>query len=344
MFLWYRLHHPSISSYYMTRNKDLLEVHKEYNLCYIHSFRSYWLFLRAEYIFVDANVFDVSVSTSYQIGNFNVICLRHGEPLKKIWADTVNLYEKSRIYRSLFKNYYRKVVNIGTTSSASTQANVNKAFMTSNFQVLWLPRNDIFFDISLHTDVIPQKINKENFKQHILYVPTWRDLSNARIGFSDEELENINTYCAEHNYQFLLSLHHYTACQYNMDYQRSNILFCNTLSLDTQELLYHVDIIVTDYSSIYVDFLLTQRPILFYAYDIEEYMKTRWLYYKYDEATLPCTTSHDFETFLQQLKDIDTIQTSSIYQEQYKYILSLFHTYQQWWSCLRLHEAMQKLS
>ncbi len=347
LFLWYRKNHPEVTCHYMTRNPELIQEHVHYNLLHIHTFYSYRLFLRAEYLFVDTDVFDVSSSVSYQIWNFSIICLRHGEPLKKIGADTkkqTQLDNKSSLFRYLFKQYHNKNIKIWTTSSSATQQTMNSAFLTDRFTITWLPRNDVFFDTSLHTDTTSSKINKEEFKKHILYAPTWRDIPNWRIWFSDEELMEINTYCSKHNYQFILSLHHYTQTQYDMNIDRSHILFCHWLKLDTQELLYHVDVLITDYSSIYIDFLLTKKPVLFYAYDLESYMSTRWLYYAYEEATIPESTSHTFKEFMWQLTHIHELSRTSQYQTSYTSILDLFHTYQQWWACNRLHQKIQKLS
>lgn len=41
--------------------------------------------------------------------------------------------------------------------------------------------------------------------------------------------------------------------------------------LDTNEVLSVTDVLVSDYSSIFFDFLVTDRPIMFYIPDLEEY-------------------------------------------------------------------------
>jgi len=51
---------------------------------------------------------------------------------------------------------------------------------------------------------------------------------------------------------------------------------------DIQELLFISDILITDYSSVYCDYLLLDRPILFFTYDYEKFMKRgRGFYYDF---------------------------------------------------------------
>jgi CDP-glycerol glycerophosphotransferase len=50
------------------------------------------------------------------------------------------------------------------------------------------------------------------------------------------------------------------------------------LEIDAMDLLAVADLLITDYSSIYFDFLPTKRPVLFYVYDLEEYRCERGLY------------------------------------------------------------------
>ena len=45
------------------------------------------------------------------------------------------------------------------------------------------------------------------------------------------------------------------------------------------------DLLVTDYSSIYIDYLLTEKPIVFLPYDKEQYLEGRGMNFGYDEVT-----------------------------------------------------------
>jgi len=70
---------------------------------------------------------------------------------------------------------------------------------------------------------------------------------------------------------------------------------------DTMELLKHVDVLVTDYSSIYTDFLLLDRPVLFNPVDLAEYEGTRGFFFRYEDHT-PGTKAVTEAAFLAALE------------------------------------------
>ena len=73
-------------------------------------------------------------------------------------------------------------------------------------------------------------------------------------------------------------------------------MFSNSLIpafIDTNELLSITDILISDYSSIFFDFLVTDRPIMFYIPDLEEYKDTRGLYMEPEKLPGPATDSLD---------------------------------------------------
>jgi CDP-glycerol glycerophosphotransferase len=77
---------------------------------------------------------------------------------------------------------------------------------------------------------------------------------------------------------------------------------------DTQELLYITDILITDYSTIYHDFLLLNRPILLYTYDYDEYVSKRGIYYDNLKEIAPGPLIYNFNDLVEALKNIDKIK------------------------------------
>ncbi|MEH7724969.1 CDP-glycerol glycerophosphotransferase family protein, partial [Bacillus altitudinis] len=47
------------------------------------------------------------------------------------------------------------------------------------------------------------------------------------------------------------------------------------------ELLLIADVLITDYSSVCFEFALLQKPMIFFSYDVDEYIRTRDFYYEY---------------------------------------------------------------
>ncbi|WP_242443778.1 CDP-glycerol glycerophosphotransferase family protein, partial [Staphylococcus pseudintermedius] len=59
--------------------------------------------------------------------------------------------------------------------------------------------------------------------------------------------------------------------------------------LDTNQLMPAVDLMVTDYSSIFFDFLVTEKPVVFYVPDLKMYQSERGVYIEPSELPGPVT-------------------------------------------------------
>jgi CDP-glycerol glycerophosphotransferase (TagB/SpsB family) len=71
--------------------------------------------------------------------------------------------------------------------------------------------------------------------------------------------------------------------------------------VDANTIMPFVDVMVSDYSSIYHDFLLLDRPILFNPYDYEEFERQQGFLYDYLE-TLPGPAVYTFREFARELE------------------------------------------
>ncbi|MFQ7801277.1 MAG: CDP-glycerol glycerophosphotransferase family protein [Coprobacillus cateniformis] len=183
------------------------------------------------------------------------------------------------------------------------------------------PRNDNLFNTNRNdiiNKLISYGVNVDPNKKIIMYAPTWKggDYGNPDIGleeyfnFIDTLESNINT----DEYQVLVKPHQIV---YKHIKNNKNITsqFIPAI-IDTNEILSVVDILVSDYSSIYFDFLATGRPILFYIPDLEEYQKYRGLYHSIDTLPGPKTKiMADIPKWINNLESV--IETyKSIYHEQ----------------------------
>lgn len=72
--------------------------------------------------------------------------------------------------------------------------------------------------------------------------------------------------------------------------------------IDTNDLLSIVDVLVTDYSSVFFDFMATGRPIAYYVYDLEQYEAERGMYFDMEEMPGPkCRTIEELCASIQFL-------------------------------------------
>jgi len=120
---------------------------------------------------------------------------------------------------------------------------------------------------------IKDELNIKNYKKVITYAPTFRDKNNISP-FSEKFLFKLNNLCKKNDSIFILKLHPFDqSLLYNFD-NFTNIIKVSK-NIDLQELLFYTDILITDYSSVFFDFMNTKKPIIYYSYDYELYMKDR---------------------------------------------------------------------
>jgi CDP-glycerol glycerophosphotransferase len=113
----------------------------------------------------------------------------------------------------------------------------------------------------------------------VLYAPTWR----GRLGQSRSEhatIEGVLRCLSALPCRVLFRGHYFAE---NSLRRRRMVRHLVPSDIDTNELLSIVDVLVTDYSSIFFDYLPTGRPICFYAYDLEDYENERGLYFPLSE-------------------------------------------------------------
>ena len=86
--------------------------------------------------------------------------------------------------------------------------------------------------------------------------------------------------------------------------------------LDSMEILAGFDGVITDYSSIYIDYLLTEKPLLFLPYDLEEYEQKRGMNFRYMDVT-PGPKPVTMDGFMKELFKLLT-DTSYYKEERHK--------------------------
>ena len=96
-----------------------------------------------------------------------------------------------------------------------------------------------------------------------------------------------------------------------------------SLCREVGTLLRHAHVLVTDYSSAWIDYLLLDRPVVSYCYDLESYMNNRGLLYDY-ESIFPGKLNHTFESFLAELQKA---LNNGIPGRQQVRVKRLFHKY-----------------
>jgi CDP-glycerol glycerophosphotransferase (TagB/SpsB family) len=251
-----------------------------------------------------------------------IVQLWHGIPLKRI----ARLFPGEHFWESETPKYAATVC-----SSPQDQARMAKAFApTPNVWISGLPRNDLILkdeselplDYQSHLRELQTRIAGRKF---LLYAPTWRDKNSGIYPFSAGEWETLKRFLSEHRAAMGIRAH---ANRRDLEGQAGHdsahpIFFVNDLP-DVNVILRATDVLVTDYSSIYIDFLITGRPILNFAYDMDSYVGERGFLYDLDEAMVDAP----FRTFEELLTRMESALCGvPANPQRYERVKALFHNH-----------------
>ena len=185
------------------------------------------------------------------------------------------------------KNLYQDVVKID-----------NDHIFISDFA-----RNDVFVDDELRKgkNVIVEQY-KEGRKA-IVYMPTHR--SDGRKKMELEKilpLDDIQSFCKENDYVFIIKKHFYHRNEVE-NLSKYDRLFdiTNIDDIDPQVLLFQSDVLISDYSACYIDYLLLDRPLMFYHYDLKVFQEQeRSLYLPFETIDI-APISYNINDFMENL-------------------------------------------
>lgn len=244
--------------------------------------------------------------------------LGHGVPLKKII-----LAEDCSFLRKL-NRYIRTRAFTHVLCYSDTFSPVMKnAFKNDRIQYIPLgqPRNDQLIQAVNKAEIfarIREKIPELPIHQRaILYAPTWRDGEPVKFfPFEDLTPGELNQYLQKSNTVLFLRKHPYYGCHINENYlNQSHIFWFNSDKFnDVMEYLSYFDKLITDYSSIYLDYICLDKPVGFIPYDVDLYAEK--VGFSYDYKRLFCgenlLTKVAFLSFLNSENDEGQMMRQSV--------------------------------
>lgn len=269
--------------YLLTANKETYHaLCKEFdNILHYPSVKAYWIMLRANVFVVDN--FSWMDNCRFQLfWRAKVIQIWHGIGFKKIQrSNKFFIQETSSLYRRFILNFVGKLPKyqaVISTGEFFTKEFFKPAFIADHFIDSGYPRNDVIVKpekyknayINSDVDTI-QKVSKMRKKgiKSILYAPTFRDTGGDGISDGILDLESLNQFALDNDFVFIFKLHplpQYKSISNNFE----RIIWYDNVK-DVYPFLPEVDGMISDYSSIYMDYILLNRPIFFLLYDREKY-------------------------------------------------------------------------
>ncbi len=164
------------------------------------------------------------------------------------------------------------------------------------------------------------RIDTTKNKTIVLYAPTFRErnIDDQQFELPIETLKN--------NDQILLLIRLHPLVSKFMDEHRLGDNMINVSGYpEILDLLLISDVLVTDYSSSIFDYVLLKRPIIFYAYDFEQYMAERNGFYIDYKTDLPGPIAYNENELNDLVKNVDNIindysEKLNKFNEKYNYL------------------------
>lgn len=269
-------------------SNDFYHLERESRVKYTSIYRGLYYFLTSKYFFYSFGKYPIKPSKKQMVVN-----LWHGMPLKKIGNLEYGL-------ENIDYNFFTKLVS----SSDLFTPIMKTAFNAKDEQMLLVGniRNDELFE--------------EKKDKNIIWMPTYRNSKNYHdsqdafiFSLDESEFEDINTILAEYEYHLYIKLHPLEESQFKFKNNYSNI---HMLSEDIisqhygtlYKFLGTTSALITDYSSVFLDYYLLDRPVAFTINDYEEYKEKRGFVFDDIKSLMAGPTISNLEELLKFLLSV----------------------------------------
>ncbi len=285
-----------------------LKADRRIKRTFIEWIKQCYFLATSQYILLD----DYSTATAY-------IHVRRGQELVQLWHSS-GAYKKFAHSRTgengdikhIHAGYKRYTKTI--TSSEFVRPCFSEAFSIPEERVLatGIPRTDVFFD-EKYKEAQASKIRETlpiiRDRKVVLFAPTYRGVKveDADYDFGQfdldkfvEELRNEYVLLIKWHPALFNNLKFGKVKGYNLEKYKDDVIDISE-SREINNYLFITDILITDYSSVIFDYALLNRPIIYFAYDLEKYRKGRGLYFPFDEYVYGSVAS-DTESLIRAVK------------------------------------------
>lgn len=203
----------------------------------------------------------------------------HGTPLKKLGLDMDYIDMSGNQDIKQYHDDFRKNTSLWqyliSQNSYSSEIFRHAFDFKGEMLEIGYPRNDILINKNNKEDIdeIKTRLNIPKDKKVILYAPTWRDneyYEKGKYKFATEmDFDQMKNELSD-EYVLIVKFHYLV--KENIDWSKYDdfVIECDA-DWDIQELYLISDMMITDYSSVMFDYSLLKRPMIFYAYDLENY-------------------------------------------------------------------------
>lgn len=313
---------PHINPRYVINDKDLrIKMQKKYGEEYFIETNS----IEGIRKVLQSGVWFTSASLPVYGFNLNknrlIVNLWHGIPLKKIALMEENVSFVMKMYfKYIFSENYTYIL---TTSNKLISIMAESFRVQEDIIKVWgQPRNDFLFIkkdkkrvLNILYDDLP------SYENIILYAPTYRDEYDTKLfPFRDFTTNELNQFLEKNKIIIFIRTHQDEAGAVDKFLSNRVRLINEDKIEDIAEILNIFDMLITDYSSIYIDYLLTEKPIIFLPYDKEQYLKNRGFNFNYENVT----PGPKPKTFIDFKKEMTRLLNDEYYYKRDRTIINDF--------------------
>lgn len=267
-------------------------------------------------------------------------CFWHGIPLKRMGFMALNdNYANDINNMKIWQKNADRVITSSCLYESLMSACV--AIEGSKYQKLGFPRIDALYNPAISKTKLLKdlfKITDEDAKIGV-YMPTFRfelndkdvmqQINNGNFfAFKDFDIKILNDNLAKLKQFLIIKLHPYEMKAFDAkNFNYSNIIFLDNTylyqnELDLYEILGLTDFLITDYSSIYFDYLHLNKPIIFITNYLKNYEEVRGLLLDPYQKVVPGDTVNNEQELLFSLTNLE----SDKFEKKRKYWLSLSYS------------------
>ena len=245
----------------------------------------------------------------------NYVQCWHGTPLKRLGYDievSQNAMNSREEIRYKYRTDAEKFSYILSPSAFASEKfasawNLNDTGQSEKIMEVGYPRNDFISNYKQEEVIkIKNELGIPLDKKVLLYAPTWRDNQHVSgVGYvysNPVDFAKMQEILGS-EWVILFRAHYLVANAFEFD-KYEGFVYNASGHDDINELYIISDMLVTDYSSVFFDYAILKRPVLFYMYDLEEYANdVRGFYIDLTELPGPIVTTE--EEFIDKVKNVN---------------------------------------
>jgi len=353
LYEWVLKNHSNLRPVWLTSDQSIARTLRDENKPVVlqRSMRGVRLIAQARVATFTNSLADLAAQQDLIPDSIKLIALRHGRSVKRI----------------RFARREHKISDKAAKSRRHEGDMIRYAISTSDFisdlqeeclrigrqkhVVTGYPRNDVLFNIPEEARTAWRMfVGGTQPRKVVLYGPSWRHDREATkfFPFRDFCQDTLIDFLEETRTLLLLRPHvqdlHYSTVRSFLQ----SLVDCSDMVKSATHEQFHdvnllipfVDILISDYSALYHDFLLLDRPMIFIPYDYAVMKRLNGFLYDY-YANLPGPSISSFEEFMSHFGDI--VSGKDAFRERRRKLRDKIHTYQDSNSCSRVADLIDRI-